>query len=139
MKLDTSAFEGALGQLETSLGYLNSDLARSDPGLRKQFRAATIQAFEYNYDLATRMIRRQLAQIVLNPPELRAMPFMDLMRTAADSGLIRDARSFHGYREKRNITSHTYDERRAEDVLTIMAPFVEDMRFLLAELKRRNA
>lgn len=107
MKLDTSAFEDALGQLETSLGYLNSDLARRDAGLRKQFRAATIQAFEYNYDLAARMVRRQLAQIVLNPSELRAMPFMDLMRTAADSGLIRDARPFHLYREKRNITSHT--------------------------------
>jgi nucleotidyltransferase substrate binding protein (TIGR01987 family) len=84
------------------------------------------------------MIRRQLAQIVLNPPELRAMPFMDLMRTAADAGLIRDARPFHAYREKRNIISHTYDEKRAEEVLTVIAPFVEDMRFLLAELKRRN-
>lgn len=137
--IDYSAFESSVRQLDTSLRYLNSDMARKDPELRKQFRAATIQAFEYNYDLAAKMIRRQLSEIVLNPPELREMPFMDLMRTAADAGLIRDARPFHGYREKRNITSHTYNEERAEEVVTIMDSFLQDMRGLLGELKRRNA
>jgi nucleotidyltransferase substrate binding protein (TIGR01987 family) len=139
MPLDTSAFANALAQLETSLGYLNSDMASADAGLRCQFRLAAIHWFKCNYDLATKMVRRQLAEIVLNPPALPAMPFMDLMRTAADAGLIRDARPFHGYREKRNITSHTYDEKRAEEVLTVVGPFLDDARFLLAELKRRNA
>jgi len=44
MKLDISSFEKALSQLEKSLEYLHSDLAKSDAGLRQQFRAATIQA-----------------------------------------------------------------------------------------------
>lgn len=136
--IDYSSFENALQQLETSLGYLNSEPARRDAGLRKQFRAATIQAFEYCYDLATKMVRRQLVEIVLNPPELREMPFLDLMRTAADAGLVREAPPFRLYREKRNITSHTYDEAKAEDVLSVVDPFVADLRFLLAALKQRN-
>lgn len=138
MKLDYSAFESALGQLEKSLAYLGSEMSRKDPELRQQFRAATIQAFAYTYDLATRLVRRQLDQIVATPAELREMPFMDLMRTAADAGLIRSATPFHGYREKRNITSHTYNEARAEEVVSAMESFLQDVRYLLAELKRRN-
>jgi nucleotidyltransferase substrate binding protein (TIGR01987 family) len=138
MILDTSAFEKVLGLLNKSVGYLHSDLARSDAELYLQFRAATIQAFEYTYELAARMIRRQLEQIVANPAELREMAFLDQMRTAADAGLIPDASAFKTYREARNITAHTYDEDKAEEVLEAIEPFRSDMRFLLEQLKRRN-
>lgn len=136
--IDFSPFAKALRQLELSLSYFNSEEARADPQRRKVFRSAVIKSFEYTYETATLMIKRQLAEIVTNPPELRSMPFMDLMRTAADAGLIRGAKPFHGYRQKRNITSHTYNEEEAEDVLTAIDPFLQDMRFLMTELERRN-
>jgi nucleotidyltransferase substrate binding protein (TIGR01987 family) len=136
--LDYSPFESALAQLDKSLGYLNSNAARGDTELRRQFRAATIQAFEFTYELAMKMIRRQLAEIIPNPAELPRMPFMDFIRTAADAGLVREAPPFRIYREKRNITSHTYNEDRAEEVVANLDQFVADMRFVLTELKRRN-
>ncbi len=49
MKLDYSALEDAVAQLQRSFDYLHGDLARTDSGLREQFRAATIQAFEFTY------------------------------------------------------------------------------------------
>ena len=61
----------------------------------------------------------------------------DLPR-AADAGLVRAAPPFRIYREKRNVTSHAYDENRAEQMVRDMDAFVDDMRFLLTELKRRN-
>jgi nucleotidyltransferase substrate binding protein (TIGR01987 family) len=136
--IDYSAFENALSQLETSLGYLNSELSSKDPGLRKQFRAATIQAFEFTYELAVKMIRRQLSEIVANPADLPQIAFMDLIRTAADAGLVRAPAPFRTYRDKRNITSHTYDEDTAENILSVLDDFLTDMRFLLGELQRRN-
>lgn len=138
MKIDYSALQKALGQLETSLAYVRSDAATKDPALRKVFRMAAIHSFEFTYELSASLIRRQLAEIVLNPAELREMPFLDLMRTAADAGLIREAPPFRLYREKRNITSHTYNEDKAEDVLSVLDEFVGDVRFLLGELQRRN-
>ena len=138
MYLDLSHLEKAVSQLATSLGYLNSDLARNDRGLRVQFRAAAIQAFEFTYELAVKMLRRQLEQIVANPAELRAMAFMDLVRTGAEAGLVEDVGRYRLYREKRNITSHAYDEERAEEVLAVLEPFLADVRYLLAELKKRN-
>ena len=127
-----------MAQLQRSFDYLHSDLARKDTGLREQFRAATIQAFEFSYELAVRMIRRQLAQIVANPDELREIDFADLMRDAADAGIVRDAPSYMRYREMRNRTSHTYDAERAEETAAAMDEFLGDMRLLLKELGERN-
>ena len=138
MVIDYSAFEKALTQLEKSIRFLNSEASRNDAELREQFRAAVIQAFEYTYELAIKMIRRQLEQIVATPAELREMAFMDLIRTAAEAGLVREVPPFKVYREMRNITSHVYDEDKAEEILSIMDSFIQNTYFLLGELKRRN-
>ncbi len=138
MKLDSSALASAVGQLQRSFDYLHGDLASADPGLREQFRAATIQAFEFTYELAVTMVQRQLAQIVANPEALRKMDFADLMRDAADAGIVRDALSYIRYRELRNKTSRTYDADRAEETVSVIDEFLRDMRLLLQELRKRN-
>ncbi len=136
--LDYSSLERAVSQLEKSFGYLHSEASVQDPDLREQFRSATIQAFEYTYELAAKMIRRQLAEIVINPAELHEMHFLNLMRLAADAGIIQDAVRFKVYREIRNITSHTYDPARADEVVSEVKNFLDDMRSLLQELRKRN-
>lgn len=138
MKLDYSSLESAVVQLQGSFDYLHSDLARDDAGLREQFRAATIQAFEFTYELAVKTARRQLARIVANPDALRMIDFADLMRDAADAGLVRDAPSWMRYREMRNRTSHTYDADRAEETVATMDEFLRDVRHLLNALGERN-
>ena len=138
MNIDYSSLEKAMGQLEKSLAFFHSDMAAENEDLRQQFRAAVIQAFEYTYELVYKMIRKQLAQIVANPSELLEIDFMELMREAQQAGIIRNAPAFRIYREKRNITSHTYDEDKADDILTIIDSFIQDIRFVLTELKRRN-
>ncbi len=138
MKLDYSALEDAVAQLQRSFDYLHGDLARTDSGLRQQFRAATIQAFEFTYELGVKMIQRQLAQVAANPDALREMDFADRMRDAADAGIVREAPPYVRYRELRNKTSHTYDADRAEEVVLVIGEFLRDMRFLLRELQKRN-
>lgn len=136
--LDVMPLEKALGQLETSLGYLRSEMARGDAGLYGQFRAAAIQGFEFTYELATRFIRRQLEQIAPSPALLRELSFPDLMRTAVEAGLIPDASAFRTYRERRNMTSHAYEEEKAEEALRGIDDFVRDVRFLVEQLRTRN-
>ncbi len=138
MRIDYSSYGKALDQLEKSYSYLNSDLAKKDQDLREQFRAATVQAYEYTYELACKMVLRQLEQIVPVPAELREMAFMDLMRSAHEAGLLREAPPFKIYREMRNITSHTYDAEVAEEILSVLDNFIRDARFLLQQLAERN-
>ncbi len=139
MKIDSSALEKAVSQLEKSRAFLHSDMGRKNKDLYEQFRAAAIQAFEYTYELALKMVRRQLEQIVANPSEIREMTFMDFIRTAYEAGLVREAPAFKIYREKRNITAHTYNADKAEEILTVLDPFLKDARYILGEIKKRNS
>ena len=41
-------------------------------------------------------------------------------------------------REKRNITSHTYDAEQAEIIVAVLPAFATDIHALLVALARRN-
>ena len=137
MKLDLKSLRDALAALDESLGHLSSNLAQ-DPSLRRQFRAASIQGFEFTYELAIKLIKRQLAQILAGTETVNQMLFMDLIRSAAEAGLITEVAHYRRFREMRNITSHTYDGAKAEEIVAVLPAFRDDVRSLLAELERRN-
>jgi len=137
MTLDVSSLRNALTALEKSLKFLASEMAK-DPDLREQFRAAAIQAFEFTHELAYKMLKRQLEQMSADPAAIDTMGYMDVIRAGAEAGLVRDIARYRDYREKRNITSHTYDQAKAEEIVSVLNDFRDDVRHLLAELERRN-
>ena len=135
--LDLTSLRSALAALDKSIGFLNSELAENRD-LREQFRAAALQAFEFTHELAFKMLKRQLAQMTADPAAIDKMAYMDVVRSGAEAGLITDVARFRDYREKRNITSHTYDQAKAEQIEAVLNDFRDDVRRLLAELERRN-
>lgn len=137
MVLDCTSLRDALTALRTSLGYLESPLA-ADPGIRDQFRAASIQAFEFTYELSFKFMKRQLEQVVSAPALVDEMTFMQVVRASAEAGLVPDVGRFHAYREARNITSHSYDREKAERIAAELPRFADDVSFLLARLEERN-
>jgi nucleotidyltransferase substrate binding protein (TIGR01987 family) len=137
MKLDLSSLRDALTALEKSLRFLSSEMAK-DPDLREQFRNSAIQCFEFTHELAFRMLKRQLERMSADPASVDTMNYMDLIRSGAEAGLVADVARFRDYREKRNITSHTYDVAQAEKIAAVLESFREDVRHLLSELERRN-
>ena len=52
--------------------------------------------------------------------------------------MITDIARYRDYREKRNIISHTYDQAKAEQIVSVLKDFRDDVRHLLEELERRN-
>lgn len=137
MTIDYSPLARALAGLEKSLGFLGSDLAR-DPDLREQFRAAAIQGFEFTHELAFKMLKRQLEAMSPAGPAVDQLTYMEVVRAAAEAGLLRETQRFRDYREKRNITSHSYDAEQAEQIVAVLPAFTADVRGLLDELARRN-
>ena len=97
-----------------------------------------MQAFEFTHELAFKMLRRRLRQVVADPASVSSMAYMDVIRAAAAAGLIADVGRFRDYREKRNITSHTYDRAKAEQIEAILNDFRDDIRRLLAGLERQQ-
>lgn len=104
--------------------------------VEKGVQAGIVQYFELTYELAVKMIRKQLSEIVANPEDLAT--FSNRMREAANAGLIHDPAAYINYRNIRNRTTHTYDCELTEEAVAAMPEFLESVRFLIEELTRRN-
>ena len=137
MKLDLTSLRDALAALERSLHFLSSEMAEN-ADLREQFRNSAIQCFEFTHELAFRMMKRQLERMTADPASVDTMAYMDIVRSGAEAGFVADVARFRDYREKRNITSHTYDEAQAEKIVAVLEDFRKDVRHLLVELEKRN-
>jgi nucleotidyltransferase substrate binding protein (TIGR01987 family) len=79
-------------------------------------RDATIQRFEFCYELAWKMLKLKLEQegiSVLTPKQA--------LREALQAGLIDDGNVWSEIQRYRNLTSHTYDEKLADEVYAFVA------------------
>lgn len=140
MTLDFSAFAKAIAQLEDALAYCDSDLARQDARLALHLRAAAIQAFEFTYELAFKLLRRFLIATEPNPAQIGTMTFNEIIRLGYARGLLSaDVAAWSGFRQDRGTTSHAYDETKALEVFTGIPEFLREARFLLAALTSRQA
>ena len=132
MNLDFSALEKATGSLER--GVIR---ASSVPG-DEELRDAVIQRFEYTYELCWKMLKRQIEAEAATPSAVDGYSFRDLLREGAERGMITNVEDWFGYREQRNITSHTYDEQKAISVYKTARKFLPDAKALLTALKERS-
>ena len=83
--LDLKPLAKALEQLRISLNYCQSELARKDPAIARQFRDAAIRAFEFTFEISIRMLRRRLTDM-LSAAEVERLSFRDLLRAGARRG-----------------------------------------------------
>lgn len=126
--LDITPFENALNSLIDVL--VRYDKTPNDIIVRD----ATIQRFEYTYSLALKMLSRFINK---EAKEItHTMTFNQLIRTANQFGLLKsNLEIWDEYRQKRNSTSHTYNEAIALEVMSIIPAFKDDAKFLLNKLK----
>jgi len=102
-------------------------------------RDSVIQRFEYTYELCWKMLKRRLEMDVPSPELIDAMSFRAMIREGAERGMIDDPVAWFDYRQKRNLTTHTYNEAVAKDVYQATLAFANDAQQLLAALLQRNA
>ncbi len=125
--IDFSALKKALISLEIVLKEPFSAIVRD----------SAIQRFEYTYELAIKMIKRHL-ETVESFEIIDQLSFKDLMRMASEKGLLDNPIEWVGYRQRRNLTSHTYQEDKANEVFSDLPNFAKSSKKLLIELEKRN-
>src|SRR6266700_2624376 len=86
--LDLSSFEKAASQLQEALSYCESDIALKDPHLARHLRAAAIQAFEFTYEIAFKMLKRFLQATEANADAIESMTFNEIIRLGYERGLL---------------------------------------------------
>jgi nucleotidyltransferase substrate binding protein (TIGR01987 family) len=122
-----------LTPLEDAITQLAEGLREADRRPESELlRDGVIQRFEYTHELALKFIRRVLE--VIFGEAVDQMAYNDMLRTAAERGLIDDVEAWFGYRAARNKTSHTYDANVAADVFRTARPFLGHAQTLLRNL-----
>ena len=114
----------ALQSLEAVLGREKDDVVRD----------ATIQRFEYTYEIAWKMMKRHLEWAEGGDADRLAR--RELFREAARIGLVESAEEWFEYHQARNRTSHVYDEVVAEEVYESALRFAPAAPRLLEALER---
>ncbi len=138
MELDLTSLEKAVYRLSEAVNYSHSDMAKKDEPLFQQFRNSVIQCFEFTYELCWKMLKRRLELDSPSPAIVDEFNFNDLVREGAIRGIVQDPARWINYRKFRNLTSHAYNEKMAQEVYEIALSFLDDARQLLNSLKEKN-
>ena len=131
--LDLTSLQRALAALVRGLTRWGATPAA------EELRDACIQRFEFTFELAWKMLKRRLEIDLPNAAEVDGMTYRTLIRVGAEQGLIGDVAAWFVYRDKRNITSHTYDAEKAAEVAAVLPAFARDAQTLLQRLEARGA
>ena len=130
--IDLTSFEKALASLFEVIKIYNSNKTNLIT------RDSMIQRFEYTYSISLKMIKRYLASGAFVFENIDGMTFNEMIRQANKMGILRsNLERWDIYRQKRNLTSHTYDEKIAQDVASIIEDFALEAKYLLEKLKEK--
>ncbi|KAB2953114.1 nucleotidyltransferase [Heliorestis acidaminivorans] len=125
-------FAKALSQLQVAVELMNK---RELSNLEKQ---GMIQAFEYTHELAWKTLKDFLE----NRGNTELYGSRDATREAFKLGLLENGEVWMEMIKSRNITSHTYNEKTAEDVIMLIKePYFEEfqkLRIRMLEIKKEE-
>ncbi len=129
-----------LSSLETAFISLNEALTEFDRAPNGFIKDSCIQRFEYTYELAYKMLKRQLEVMSANPGEIDQLSFPNLIRLGAEQGLLANGwDEWKSFRDARNATSHAYNEEKANEVFARIPAFRDEVAVLLHRLQARNS
>lgn len=129
--LDISSFKKAIHSLERALEKFS--LMPDDEFIRD----SCIQRFEYTYELSVKFLRRYMEMTEPSAEVIEQMSFPSLIRTACERGLLlNDWSVWTIYRDKRNITSHTYDETKAAMIVQLLPDFLLETQYLFEKIEK---
>ena len=130
-----------LNSLRLALASLQRALVRWNASFRQdeELRDACIQRFEYSFELSWKMLKRRLEIDLSDSHSVDALGFRDLVRVGAERGLLADADAWMVFRDKRNITSNTYNAAKAAEVAAIIPSFADHALSLLVCLDALGA
>ena len=128
--LNISALENAEKKLKEML--LRYEKESDDEAVRD----SVIQRFEFTYSIALKTLRKYFIERAFVLEEVNQMSFNEMIRTASQLNLLSsNLEKWTVFREMRNMTSHTYDEEIALQVLSIIPDFSKEISFMITRLK----
>lgn len=102
-------------------------------------RDSVIQRFEFTYSTALKTIRKYFIEKAFIIDDINNMSFNEMIRTANQLNILKsDLETWTKFREMRNLTSHTYNEVIAEQVVSIIPDFYKEIDWLVEALQKNE-
>ena len=117
MAVSLEELSKALVSLEEALTVEKTDISRD----------ASIQRFEFCVELAWKSARKVMGTSTTAPKQV--------IREMAQSGLIEDVEFWLKSVDRRNLSSHTYIQKLAEEVYAFAKSFLNPAKQLLTKLQ----
>ena len=139
MNLDLSGLKKAAASLSKAINvYEESARKNMHEDLLDTLKAGVIQNFEFTYELSWKFMKRWIENNI-SATSVDGVTRRELFRLAAESKLIYDVELWMDFHGKRNISSHTYDEKNADSVFSITQDFLIEVAALLKVLEEKNS
>ena len=139
-QLDFSALRQAITSLGDAIDVVADEqwFNQQKNTVQNTLIAGVIQNFEFVYELSIKMLKRQLELESASPEEVDFTSFRGILRIALEKGLIQNIDDWFEYRQMRNMSSHTYDHEKAQQVYEMTSGFLSDSKQLLDKLEQRS-
>lgn len=128
--------EEEITKLSLQLENLKKALVTLNEAIQEPYvtlvRDASIQRFEYTFELTWKILRR-----ISKIEGLEAASPRQSIRNAFQLGLISETDIWFQFLEDRNLTSHTYNEERAESVYQSAKKFPVAVSSLISLIEKK--
>lgn len=116
-------------QLENAVARFSEALELPESDVNRD---ATIQRFEFTFELAWKTIKA-----IATKDGLEVVSPADAIRVGSQMGFIDDVEGWLNFLDIRNTTSHVYDELMAKDAYLKIKPFLPFAKSLLESINKR--
>jgi len=112
----------------------NDFSSQKDEKLKTYIKDSCIKRFEYTYKSAKKIMNKYLKK-EYNKSE-KDLTINNIFREMYSLGFIQSFENWVLYREKRNTTSHEYNQEESLNIIEIIPDFIKDTKFFIEKLDK---
>ena len=105
---------------------------QSDIKIKSYIKDSCIKRFEYTYETAKKIMNKFLKKEY--DKSEKELSINNIFREMYGLDLINNFENWVDYREKRNFTSHEYNDSKTYIILDLIPQFIKDVEYLIISL-----
>ncbi len=107
--------------------------AEPDKKIKDYIKDSCIKRFEYTYETSKKIMNKFLKKEY--DKSEKDLTINNIFREMYGLDLIKNFENWADYREKRNFTSHEYNEKYTDSIIAVIPDFISDVEYLINQLE----
>ena len=107
--------------------------AEPNKKIKDYIKDSCIKRFEYTYETSKKIMNKFLKKEY--DKSEKDLTINNIFREMYGLDLIKNFENWADYREKRNFTSHEYNEKYTDSIIAVIPDFISDVEYLINRLE----